>query len=385
MAITASLSVSPSAPAAGAVVTAAYSVSGAAGTSHTIAFSGTVTVDGTSYPESTGSLTVPGAPAEAVTYAVPACPGLSFTAAATPGTFTATVPASGTGGTVTVTGSATVGGSVVSATASLTLPGSGPVQPSGTVPYPGALAAGHTLLNEYLPGDLYAWRYMPGTTTPVTNGSGVSENPNSPRNVSVATDGGVGVLRLGVTSAADCGVIQSPAQYPTDSGVIETLIKFSGNGSGHFADWASFWAYGAGWPAGGEIDAVETQYGQSYVSYHYGTNGQDTEATDDPWTYSTKKVQLQPEVTGSVPAPPNILPDTWTHVTLAFGKDGAGNHEVDVYYEGVRYCTISGPYVTGAPMWITAGTGFGGPVLGSSQAPYDVAGDIEIQYIRVFS
>jgi hypothetical protein len=292
--------------------------------------------------------------------------------------------------TVTLTGDVNIGGTDYTlslpvqlsvASGPVTPPPPPPPPPSGTVPYPSALAKGHTLLHEYLPGDLYAWCYQPGTTTPVVNGSGVSEDPSSPRNVSVTTDGGVSVLKLATTSTADCGVIQSPTKYPTDSGVIEALVKFSGftNGDGHvFADWASFWMYGDDWPQQGEIDAVETQFGQSYVSYHYGTS--DTEATTDPWAYSTKKVQLQPKTTSAVPAAPNIVPDEWCHVTLAFGKG-----EVDVYYEGVLYTKIAGSYVTGKPMYITAGTSFGAPVLGSDQAPYDQPGSVELQYIRVFS
>jgi len=261
---------------------------------------------------------------------------------------------------------------------------------SGTVPFPAALATGHTLLNQYLPADLYSWRFMPGTqNVPPTNGSGVTEDPNSPRNVSVTTDGGVSVLRLAVTSAADCGVIQSPGTYPTASGVVEALVKFSGfvNASGHFfAGWASLWMFdGTDWPTGGEIDAVETQFGTSFVSYHYGTSGADTEATTDPWTYAAKKVQLSPKNTSAVPVAPNIVPDAWTHVTLAFGKDSGGNHKCDVYYEGVLYCTISGAYVTGNPMLVTAGTSFGASTLGSGQAPYDRPGTLELQYIRVFS
>jgi len=285
-----------------------------------------------------------------------------------------------------VSGSATVGGVSFPVSVPITLPVPVTPPPSGTVPYPHALAAGHTLLNQYLPADLYAWRYMPGTTTPVTNGSGVSENPNSPRNVSVTTDGALSVLQLGVTSASDCGIIQSPGTYPTASGVIETLVKFSGfaGSAGHFfANWASFWMYGANWPNQGEIDAVETSYGNSQVSYHYGTT--DTVATTDPWTYATKKVQLQPKNTSPVPTAPNILPDAWTYVTLAFGKDASGNYKCDIYYNGTLYCTIAGPYVTGAPMYITAGTGFGSPVLGSNQAPYDQPGSVELQYVRVFS
>jgi hypothetical protein len=96
-------------------------------------------------------------------------------------------------------------------------------------------------------------------------------------------------------------------------------------------------------------------------------------------------VQLTPENTTSAPVAPNIVPNEWTYVTLAFGKDASGDYKCDVYYNGVLYCTIAGSYVTGKPMFITAGTGFGGSVLGSSQTPYDQPGNIEIQYLRVFS
>jgi hypothetical protein len=392
MTISASLAVSPSAPAAGATVTATYVVQGnSPGVTQTLSFSGTVELNGTSYPDSTGSIILPGAPAAAVTYAVPVCQGLVFRAGSAAGTFTALVPTTGAGaGSQVVSGSVTVGSSSpVEVSASVTLPSAvtaTPTPAAGTVPYPAALQAGHTLLEQYLPEDLYAWRFQPGTTTPVVNGSGVSENPASPRNVAVTTDGGLSVLQLACTSTADCGVIQSPGTYPTSSGVVEALVKFSGftNASGHFfANWASFWMYGPNWPEQGEIDAVETQYGQSYVSYHYGS-GSSSDATTDPWTYPAKTVQLAPDDTASVPAAPNILPDEWTYVTLAFGKNASG-YLVDVYYNGTLYCTVNGPYVTGDPMCITAGTGFGGPVLGSSQTPYDQAGTVEIQYVRTFS
>jgi hypothetical protein len=232
---------------------------------------------------------------------------------------------------------------------------------------------------------------MPGGTTPVTNGSGITEDPGSPRNVTVTTDGGLSVLQLACTSTKDCGVIQSPGQYPTASGVVETLIKFSGFSSGGsqvFSDWASFWMYNlASWPGGGEIDAVETQYGNSYVSYHYTstTAASSDTATTGPWTYTGKTVQLSPDNTTTVPVVPNIVPGEWTYVTLAFGKNSAGDCQCEVFYNGVLYCTIAGAYVTGAPMCITAGTSFGGPVLGSAQVPFDQPGTVEIQYVRVFS
>jgi hypothetical protein len=387
MGVSLSLSLSPaSGVLPGQVVTAVYTVSGdnpvPAATVATT--SGEVTVGGTEYEEVTtiSSLSVPAAP---VTYSTPVCSGLRFAQTGQPNTFTAVAGASF--GSV-VSGSVIVKGTTYSATATLSAGTPVTPPPSGTVPYPAALATGHTLLNQYLPADLYSWRFMPGTaSTPVTNGSGVTENPNSPRNVSVTTDGGLSVLKLAVTSTADCGVIQSPGTYPTSSGVIEALVKFSGftNASGHFfSAWSSFWLYGADWPAGGEVDAVETQYGNSFVSYHYGS-GSSSEATTDPWIYPAKTVQLQPKNSTTAPAAPNIVPDQWTHVTLAFGKDAAGDFKCDVYYEGTLYCTIAGPFVTGQPMLVTAGTSFGGAVLGSAQTPYDQPGNVAIQYIRVFS
>ncbi len=128
MAITASLTVTPSAPAAGAVVTAAYSVSGAGGTSQVISFTGTVTAGGVQYPGSTGSFTLPGTPGTAVTYAVPACNGLAFSPTSDPAVFTATVPAAGTAaGTATVSGRVTAGSVPVPVSAVITLPGPSPV------------------------------------------------------------------------------------------------------------------------------------------------------------------------------------------------------------------------------------------------------------------
>jgi hypothetical protein len=299
---------------------------------------------------------------------------------------------------ITFTGTMTVGGVThTGVTGTFNLPGSAvvtlpvtpPVTPppvatpptAGTVPFPSALATGHALLEQHLPADLYSWRLTPGGI-PVTNGSGVTEDPNSPRNVSVTTDGGLSVLKLAVTSAGDCGVIQSPGQYTTATGVVEALVKFSGftNASGHFfAGWASLWMYGPDWPAQGEIDAVESQYGNSFVSYHYGS-GSSSEATTDPWTYPAKTVQLSPENSTAAPVAPNIVPDAWTHVTLAFGKG-----KCDVYYNGTLYCTISGSYVTNQPMFVTAGISFGAATLGASQAPYDQPGTLEVQYVRVFS
>lgn len=133
MSITAALSLSPAAPAPGAVLTARYAVSGVTpGTSWSLAFSGTVTVNGTAYDGASGSLTLPGAPAVPVTYQVPSCPGLTFAAAKDPAVFTATVPAGGTvSGVQTVKGSVAVGsGAPIAVSASVTLPSAPAPAPS---------------------------------------------------------------------------------------------------------------------------------------------------------------------------------------------------------------------------------------------------------------
>jgi hypothetical protein len=92
MAVSASLSVAPSAPNHGDTVTATYTVSGnnpSPGQSATV--SGDANVGGTDFQVST-TITLPGTPALPVTYTVPTCPGLTFTASALPNVFTAVVP-----------------------------------------------------------------------------------------------------------------------------------------------------------------------------------------------------------------------------------------------------------------------------------------------------
>lgn len=95
MAITATLTVSPAAPAHGTTVTAVYSVQGndpVPPQSATV--SGVATVGGNPLNVST-TITLPGTPSQPVSFAVPTCPGLSFTVSPsdpTGATFTAVVP-----------------------------------------------------------------------------------------------------------------------------------------------------------------------------------------------------------------------------------------------------------------------------------------------------
>jgi hypothetical protein len=92
MAISASLIVVPSAPNHGDTVTVTYSVQGndpVPASQATI--SGEVVVGGEQFDVST-LVTLPGSPAADVTFAVPTCPGLTFSATDDPAVFTAVVP-----------------------------------------------------------------------------------------------------------------------------------------------------------------------------------------------------------------------------------------------------------------------------------------------------
>ena len=95
MPITASLTVTPVAPNHGDTVTAVYSVQGndpIPPQSATV--SGVATIGGNAFDVST-TMTLPGTPAQPESFAVPTCPGLTFTVSASDpsgATFTAIVP-----------------------------------------------------------------------------------------------------------------------------------------------------------------------------------------------------------------------------------------------------------------------------------------------------
>jgi len=92
MAISASLTVTPSAPAHGDTVTATYHVTGNDPVpAHSATIDGDVTVGSQDLAVST-TITLPGTPALPQTFALPTCPGLTFSATADPAVFTAVVP-----------------------------------------------------------------------------------------------------------------------------------------------------------------------------------------------------------------------------------------------------------------------------------------------------
>jgi len=290
------------------------------------------------------------------------------------------------------------------------IPGNGGAAPAAQ-PYPAALhGQGHALAEEWKPADLMPWRFLPGTSTNVTfgNANGASGQVNSTRYVSIVDD----YLHLESRGLTSAGCIQSPVLLPTASGVLECLIRFSGvsfDGQNRLPGWGSWWMYGPSWPVNGELDTVETMFGQSWVGYHWGNNAttQKWDASTNPWPMSGqwtggppyppsgKVVQLQPMGangqprpagnTDSYPLAPNLLPDVWTHVTVAF--DGSPpSRRIRVWYDGTLYTAIQGDFVLGQPMWIACGTGFGNfsGGLGQDQR-LEVTNSIDIRWVRRFT
>ena len=92
MAVTCDLGVDNSTPNHGDTITVTYTVTGNDAVDPSAAtISGRVVVGGVGYDVST-SVTLPGTPAAAVSYGVPACTGLDFLASADPAVFTSVIP-----------------------------------------------------------------------------------------------------------------------------------------------------------------------------------------------------------------------------------------------------------------------------------------------------
>jgi hypothetical protein len=167
----------------------------------------------------------------------------------------------------------------------------------------------------------------------------------------------------------DCESIESPHTYPTADGyVYEADIYFS-----TWENWPAFWMYGNNWPRGGEIDSVEANLDNNYVTWHYGANN--STIGTGPWNDQVVK-----------PVSANIRPG-WHIIDIAFG----GNR-IQIFYDGHPYVTIPETLTatTDDPMWITFSDGScdqpnqGANVCLHGTLGIGVPGDIQIKYLRTF-
>lgn len=220
-------------------------------------------------------------------------------------------------------------------------------------PLPAALA-GHPLVAAWTPSVLTS---APWTAAPNDPG-GCQPNPSG-----VTLAGGNAVL---TTTGNDCVDVQSPAEVPTRPGYVYETRMLVSNAN----NWASFWMYGDQWPQDGEIDAVEFNFAQSYVTWHQAGN---QTAGVGSWNGTVVKPQSA-----------NFTAGTWHTVDIAFTATGLA-----VYYDGSLYVTIPESVTTAGtdPMWLTLSTsgcqsgGNNECASGAGNQP----GTLQAQYVKEFS
>lgn len=248
----------------------------------------------------------------------------------------------------------------VTATAGLTAPAAlaGPAaaltRPAGQAttaqPLPAALS-GYHLAKQFTGADIAG----PAWNNPGDNPGGC---PPNPAQISLTAAGGAEMSTSG--EIGDCVNAESPHPYPTAAGYVYEVSLYDSS----FADWGGYWSYASNWPDGGELDAVESVHGDSYVSYHYTGN--------QTVTVGTKTL---------TPVGQNITPG-WHIVDVAyFGQ------KIEIFYDGHLYVTIAGSYVTATPAWIVFGDGSCQSATYSvcaSDADIGVAGNVQVKYLRIF-
>jgi hypothetical protein len=238
--------------------------------------------------------------------------------------------------------------------------------PGATVPYAAALQSGHPLVQQFNPATLAG----SGWNSPANDPGNCAANPKA---VSLNSSG---YAELDTTGAANnCVSIQSPTTLPTTAGYVYEADVYISN----FQDWPAFWMYGNNWPAQGEIDAVEANFGANYVSWHYAAcsrSAGDSEISTNPWTYACKSTVS--------PVGANIQPG-WHVVDIAWTSSG-----VQVYYDGSLYVTISESVTTGRtadPMWLTLSEG-SCEANGNNECAsgaLGTPGNVQVKYVRQFS
>jgi len=138
-------------------------------------------------------------------------------------------------------------------------------------------------------------------------------------------------------------------------GYVEFRAYFPGSGSGPTDsgcyNWPTLWTPGPNWPAAGETDVAEVLGGSVTVNYHSPSGAHNTGSPSGLWCNS------------------------WH----TYGEY-RGEHEVEVYYDGVLVRTIPTDD-NGEPqsIWLTSGDSSGGPIQ------YGPAGDVLVDYVRAWT
>jgi len=198
-------------------------------------------------------------------------------------------------------------------------------------------------------------------------------------------------------NSTNCAHVRSQYTVPTSGDVVEAKIwlpslssaqSFDGDSypAGTLLDWASMWTDGANstngsenWPADTEVDAVESQYGTSFVSIHYGSLNSSGGSTGD-WTTEPKGW----EGSGAIYATPNAgvadVQGGWNVVDIEFTSTVA-----NIYFNGALYITVPSSVLSHKPAYLNFG--ISGPNAGDPNNVYWPSGPAseDVQYVKVFS
>jgi hypothetical protein len=262
-------------------------------------------------------------------------------------------------------------------------------------PYAPALASYKTLTQSYSAKEIVAdgWAGYANDTHEGNGTCPVANTTYSPSmNAAVLATTGQPTT---VTTA--CAHIRSQHTVPTSGDVIEAKIRLPGLSgaksfggttypAGTLIDWTTMWTNGANttngaesWPADTEIDPVETQYGASYLTVHYGSGTASGGSTGN-WT------TLPHGWAGAdaTYATPNAgVPDVhsgWNVVDLQFTSTVA-----NIYFNGKLYITVPASALSHKPAYLNFGiSGANGNDPNSGTWPAG-PGTEDVQYVKVFS
>jgi hypothetical protein len=198
------------------------------------------------------------------------------------------------------------------------------------------------------------------------------------------------------SSGVGCAHIRSQFTVPTSGDVVEAKIWLPGLSSatafggstyqaGTLLDWASMWTDGANstngtenWPADTEVDAVETQYGENYVSVHYGS-ASSTGSTGD-WTTEPNGWEGSSAIYATSNANVPNVQAGWNVVDIEFTSTVA-----NIYYNGELFTTIPASILSHDPAYLNLG--ISGPDANDPDNAMWPSGPAteDVQYVKVFS
>jgi len=233
------------------------------------------------------------------------------------------------------------------------------------VPVPAALAGRH-FVSQVTPSQMTTSRWdQPG-----------NDPGNCPGNPGAVHLDAAGDAELDTTGKRlDCTSVQSPTVTATGPGFVYEARVFFSTFDGV---WPAVWMYGSDWPAQGEVDAVEDNFGVSYLSWHYRScnpvAAASSEISTNPWSYQCK-------ADASPPASPDITAGNWHTVDIAFTSDG-----FSVYYDGRLFDSVKENLTPAGddPMWFTVSEGSCEGQDGSECNGPPGPGNVKVRYIRVF-